>query len=193
MVPASDQHAQRPAEQQPGRGGEGMPHERDPRDEEMQSGAYREGRLPAGEWDRHEGTERLELREEELRARTVPVQAGEVHIGKEIVTEERTLEIPVAREEVVIERHPVEDHRPASGELGEGEEIRVPLMEEHVTIEKHPVVAEEIEIGKRTVEETARVTGTVRREEAHIEHQRNVEVHGVTPETADQEPRRERP
>jgi uncharacterized protein (TIGR02271 family) len=112
--------------------------------------------------------ERIQLREEELRATKEPVKAGEVRVRKEVVTEEKTIDVPVTREEVVIERHPASG-RPAAGSIKEGEEIRVPLTEEEVRVEKRPVVKEEITVGKRKVQGTETVRDTVRREEARIE------------------------
>ena len=94
--------------------------------------------------------------------------AGEVRVRKEVVEEEKTIDVPVTREEVVIERHPASG-RPVAGSIKEGEEIRVPLTEEEVRVEKRPVVKEEISVGKRKVQETETVRDTVRREEARIE------------------------
>lgn len=116
------------------------------------------------------GRERIELREEELRATKEQVKAGEVRVRKEVVEEEKSIDVPVTREEVVIERHPVSG-RPVTGSIKEGEEIRVPLTEEEVRVEKRPVVKEEITVGKRKVQETETVRDTVRREEARIEEQ----------------------
>ena len=110
----------------------------------------------------------LRLSEEELDVRTEQVQAGEVRVRKEVVTEQRTIEVPVTREEVVIERHPVEAQG-SSAEIGEGREIRVPLSEERVHVEKKVVPREEISVGKREVTDTQRVDETVRREEARVE------------------------
>jgi uncharacterized protein (TIGR02271 family) len=126
---------------------------------------------PAAEgYSRIEGEdrERIELREEELRASKERVKAGEVRVRKEVVTDKKTIDVPVTREEVVVERHPVSG-RPASGHIGKNEEIRVPLTEEKVRVEKTPVVKEEITLGKREVQDTQRVQDTVRREEARIE------------------------
>ena len=92
------------------------------------------------------------------------------------------MEVPVTREEVYIERHPVEGREVSDRPIGEGETIRVPVREEEVTVEKRPVVREEIEIGKRQVEETQRVSGTVRREEARIEREGDVNVRGTSQE-----------
>jgi uncharacterized protein (TIGR02271 family) len=112
---------------------------------------------------------RVELREEELRTEKERVQAGEVRLRKEVVSEERTIEVPVTREEVVIERRPAARGQEAGGAIDEGEEIRIPLMEEEVRVEKTPVVREEVTVKKRQVQDTERVSETVRREEARIE------------------------
>jgi uncharacterized protein (TIGR02271 family) len=115
-----------------------------------------------------EGRQRIELREEELRATKESIKAGEVRVRKEVIEEEKRIDVPVTREEVVIERHPVAG-RTVSGNIKEGEEIRIPLTEEEVRVEKRPVVKEEISVGKRKVHETETVRDTVRREEARIE------------------------
>ena len=125
--------------------------------------------LAAG--DAREESQRFELREEQLDVKKERVEAGEVRLRKEVVTEQRTLDVPVTREEVVVERHPVSSDQPASGAINEDEEIRIPLMEEEVRVEKTPVVREEIEVRKRQIEDTEQVSDTVRREEARIESQ----------------------
>jgi uncharacterized protein (TIGR02271 family) len=124
------------------------------------------------------GQDRLELREEELEVGKERVQAGEVRLRKEVVTEQRQVDVPVTREEVVIERHPVSGDaaRTAAGDLAEGEEIRVPIMEEEVRVEKRPVVKEEVTLGKRQVTETERVNETLRREEARVETEGDADV-----------------
>jgi uncharacterized protein (TIGR02271 family) len=111
----------------------------------------------------------VELREEELRVEKERVQAGEVRLRKEVISEERTVEVPVTREEVVIERRPAASGRDAGGTINEGEEIRIPLMEEEVRVEKTPVVREEVSLRKQQVQDTERVSETVRREEARID------------------------
>jgi uncharacterized protein (TIGR02271 family) len=111
----------------------------------------------------------VELREEELRAEKERVQAGEVRLRKEVVSEQRTIEVPVTREEVVVERRPAARGQEARGSIDEGEEIRIPVMEEEVRVEKTPVVREEVTLKKREVHDTERVSDTVRREEARIE------------------------
>src|SRR5215212_6429375 len=132
------------------------------------------------EYDRSgSDTERIELREEELRAEKERVQAGEVRVRKEVVSEERTIEVPVTREEVVIERRPAAG-RTAEGRIDEDEEIRIPLMEEEVRVDKTPEVREEVTLKKRQVHDTERVSDTVRREEARVERTGDANVQGGT-------------
>jgi uncharacterized protein (TIGR02271 family) len=118
---------------------------------------------------RHDDEERIELREEELRAEKERVEAGEVRLRKEVVEEEQTIEVPVTHEEVIVEKHSVGGRRPAQGDIGEDEEIRVPLMEEEIRVEKTPVVREEINLKKRQVQDTERVSENVKREEAWVD------------------------
>jgi uncharacterized protein (TIGR02271 family) len=112
----------------------------------------------------------MQLREEELEPRKRSVETGQVRITKDVVEEQQTLDVPVTREEVFIERRPVERHAADAGPIGDSKEtIRVPVQEEQVSVEKRAVVTEEISVGKRLVQDTRQVSGTVRREEARIQ------------------------
>ncbi len=143
-------------------------------DMEQQGGMTTAGPSPTT----HTEQDRVELREEHIQARTEPVQTGEVTVGKKVVTERQEMDVPVRREEVTVERHPVEERPPASGPIREGEEIRIPVHEERVEVEKQPVVYEQVEIGRREVQDTERVAADLRREEARIERQGEVNVRG---------------
>ena len=145
---------------------------------------------------RSDQSKRLDLVEEQLQAHTRPVQIGEVVLRKEVVTEMRTIEVPVRREELVVERRVVE-RRPADEleepgmdelerslaarfrSLQEGQTIRLPLIQEEVVIEKRPFVYEEVLIGKRLVEETEQVSGTVRREVLKVTRRGEIDVSHV--------------
>ena len=60
--------------------------------------------------------EGIELREEELRVEKERVEAGEVRLRKEVVKENKTIDVPVTHEEVVVEKRPVGGrHRARSG------------------------------------------------------------------------------
>jgi uncharacterized protein (TIGR02271 family) len=116
------------------------------------------------------GTDRIAVHEEELEAHKTVRQAGEVQIRKDVVEEERTMDVPVTREEVKVSRHAVD--RPATDAdatfANDGDTIRVPVMEEDVEVTKRPRVTEEIEIAKVARQGSKRVAGTVRREEVDV-------------------------
>lgn len=135
-----------------------------------------------------ESADRLQLQEEQLEVEKDRVQVGEVRLRKEVVTEQRNIEVPVTREEVVIERHTAAGDEPAEGAFGEGGEVRIPLMEEAVRVEKTPVVREEVSIRKRQVQDTERVSETVRREEARIEGQGDAQISERTGRTSERGP-----
>jgi uncharacterized protein (TIGR02271 family) len=127
--------------------------------------------------------QKLRLHEEQLSATKQQVQTGEVGLHKEVVTEEKSLNVPVSHEEVYIERHPVSGDAALNADrpfdLSQKEEvIRVPLSAEQVQVTKQPVVTEEITLGKRVSQENQQVTDTVRHEEVHIERSGNVNVQG---------------
>ncbi len=118
---------------------------------------------------RFEDQEHIELREEELRVEKERVEAGEVRLRKEVVEENKTMDVPVTREEVVVEKRSVGGRRPASGQVGEDEELSVPVMEEQIEVEKTPVVREEVSLKKQQVQGTRQVSDTVKREEAWVD------------------------
>jgi uncharacterized protein (TIGR02271 family) len=111
--------------------------------------------------------ERLTRTEEELRVGTRAVEAGEVVVGKHVETEHKQVPVNLKREEIVIERRPV--NREAGASDIREDQIRVPLMEEEAVVDKRAVVKEELVIGKRVVEEQQTVDAEVRREEFDID------------------------
>jgi uncharacterized protein (TIGR02271 family) len=115
-----------------------------------------------------EGETRLPLVEEELEVDKHIEQKGEVRVTKEVVTEQKQVTVPVTREEVKVERVPV-DRREASELPIEKGQVTVPVMEEEVTVSKRPVVREEVRVSKEAVQEQRTASGEVRREEAHVE------------------------
>jgi len=134
--------------------------------------------------DTASGTEqKFRLHEEQLSATTQQVQAGEVDIHKEVVSEQKTLSVPVNREEVYIERHAVPGAVASASDAPfdfskPEEDIRIPVSKEQVSVGKQTVEREELEVGKRVVQENRQVTDTVRHEEARIEREGNVPLEG---------------
>jgi len=129
-----------------------------------------------GEATRETAGERtMKLHEEQLHARKQPVETGEVRVRKDVVTEHQTIDVPVQREEVVIERRPASGTA-SSSDIQPGQEVRIPVKEEQVRVEKETVTKEEVHVGKRQVQDTKRVSGDVRKEEVKVEQKGNVDV-----------------
>lgn len=125
--------------------------------------------------------ERMELREEELQVRKTSVETGRLHLGRDVVEQPRTMDVPVTREEVYVERRPVDrqtSDRPI--DASESETIRVPVREEQVEVEKRPVVYEEVGVGKRITQETQHVSDAVRREELRTDKEGDVNLRADT-------------
>jgi uncharacterized protein (TIGR02271 family) len=119
-----------------------------------------------------DGPRRIQLLSEVLRVNKERVTAGEARIRKEVITENQNIQVPVTREELVIERRPVNEPQAASREIGVDSEIRVPLSEERVSVERKPIVREEVEVGKRQVTEERTVGDQVRHEELKVDEDR---------------------
>jgi len=115
------------------------------------------------------GHQRIQLLGEVLRVQKERISRGEVRVRKEIITEQQTVQVPVTREELVIERIPVSGATAVAGEIGQDAEIRIPLTEERATLDKHTVVREEVAVGKRAIEDVQEVGGAVRHEELNVE------------------------
>src|SRR5260370_10812698 len=102
-----------------------------------------------------EEEQKLQLKEEQLLVTKEQVQAGEVDLHKEIVTEQQTITVPVSHEEIVIERHAVSGNVPVENAsfAEQGETIRVPLSEDQVTLSNQPVAREQVNLANRIVQE----------------------------------------
>jgi uncharacterized protein (TIGR02271 family) len=132
-------------------------------------GGTMEGEERSGRTTEHEDELRVQRTEEELRAGTREREAGEVGVSKTVRTERESVEVPTRREEVTVDRVPVEGEATET-EIGE-DEVSVPVTEEEVVVEKWPVVKEKIRIRKDVVEDTEVVEEDVRREEIDIDDQ----------------------
>jgi uncharacterized protein (TIGR02271 family) len=118
----------------------------------------------------------VQVKEEQLKVHKQPVQTGEVTVRKEVHTEHKTVQVPVEKEEVVIDRRPVAGGKVSATDIKAGEQIRVAVREDQVHVEKQPVVKEEVTVGKRTVRDTEQVGATVRKEEVKVEKKGDVDV-----------------
>jgi len=119
---------------------------------------------------------RVQRYEEELQAQKVEREAGVVRVTKDVEQEQRTLEVPVTREEVHVEARSVDRPVTDTANAFTSDTIEVPVREEDVQVRKEARVAEEFEIEKRAIQETETVTDTVRKERVNIEEVGDVDV-----------------
>ena len=110
----------------------------------------------------------IQLREEKLNVGKEKVQTGEASVRKEVHTEQKTITVPVEREELVIERHAVHSGTAVHGDI-KAEEIRIPLKEERVNVSKETVVKEEVSVGTKKVQGEQTVGAEVKREELVVD------------------------
>jgi uncharacterized protein (TIGR02271 family) len=132
-------------------------------------GREQEGLRQSGSDLEDEDELRVKRSEEELRVGTREREAGALNVRKRVVTERERMEVPTRREEVTVERVPVEGEA-TEAEIGD-DEVRIPVTEEEVVVEKRPVAKEEVRIRKDVVEDTEVVEEDVRREEVDIDDQ----------------------
>ena len=62
--------------------------------------------------------------------------------------EQRTVHVPLLREEVYVERRPVIDGKFDGSPFYEDEIIRIPITEERIEVTKRPIIVEEVIVGK---------------------------------------------
>lgn len=120
------------------------------------------------------GEESIYLHEEQLEVHKERVQTGEINVNKRIVEEQQHFDVPVERDDVVVERRPVTDTGNPDEEIKRepyqvGDELHIPVIEERLVVTKKEVVTEEIVVTKRKINETEHISETVRREEVDID------------------------
>lgn len=106
--------------------------------------------------------------EEQLNVNKERVATGEARLRKYVVTDTETVDVPVEREEVRVERTPInaEDAKNYNGSIsGDSEEASVTLHEERVNVNKETVPVEKINLKKDTVRDTETHTEELRKEQ----------------------------
>ncbi|OLT40138.1 photosystem reaction center subunit H [Serinicoccus sp. CNJ-927] len=105
--------------------------------------------------------------EEQLNVGTEKVTTGKARLRKYVVTEHVTKTVPVQREEVRIEREPLDQQdrdRLSGADLVEDEQ-EVTLTEDQVVVDKETVPVEEVRLDTDTVTEEQQVSDEVRKEQ----------------------------
>lgn len=107
---------------------------------------------------------------EELDVSKRTIETGTVRVKKLIREREEVVDIPLLREEVQVERVPINRFIEGPVEARqEGETWILPLVEEVLVVEKRLMLKEELRVTRRQVEEHRPQRVTLRSEEAEIE------------------------
>jgi uncharacterized protein (TIGR02271 family) len=123
-----------------------------------------------------EGDVRVPLAREEAMARVRTRGVGAVRVRKVVRTERKQITVEVRREELVVERLPVQPGASesstvlASSAFQEMEQI-IPLWREDVEVVKRPVVYEEVHLKKAVERRTWSEEVPLRHEEARVEEE----------------------
>lgn len=115
--------------------------------------------------------------EEHLQVGTQQVEAGRARLRKYVTTETETVQVPVTKEKVTLEREPITDANVGQATDGPAiseEEHEVVLTEEKPVVAKEAVPVERVRLGKEQVTEEVTVSEDVRTE--------HVDADGVYPE-----------
>jgi uncharacterized protein (TIGR02271 family) len=133
---------------------------------------------------------RVQRTEEELRAGTREREAGRMNVRKRVRTDREQVRVPKKREEVSVERVPVNEEG-TGAEIGD-DEVSVPVVEEEVVVDKRVVVKEELRLRKDVVEDEEVVEEDVRKEEVDVDDQTTTRGRGRGTDFDDETGRRGR-
>ena len=114
---------------------------------------------------------RVPVYEEDITAVKRDVERGAVRIEKELVTEERTVTVPVTEERVRVTRVEANDPGAVGADAFEEGAIEVPVRGQEVDVAKTARKAGEVIVEKEAETRTEHVGGTVRREEVRVDDQ----------------------
>jgi uncharacterized protein (TIGR02271 family) len=96
-------------------------------------------------------------------------EAGRARLRKYTTTETETVDVPVTKEKLVVERNPVAGERAAAPIADTDQVEEITLREERAVVDKETVAVEEVRIGKEQVTEHEQVSAEVRKEHVEIE------------------------
>lgn len=137
-----------------------------------------------------EGADSVVAHEERLNVGTETHEAGRARLRKRVVTEHQSVDVPVQREELVVEREKIDPNSPEArgGHIDRDGEVdeTITLREERPVVDKETVATERVNVGTRTVQDTETVSGEVRKEQIEVDGaERGADGRGVDGRGAD--------
>lgn len=97
------------------------------------------------------------------------VETGKVRISKRISEREETIDEPLFREEVSVERIPVNKYVDQMPQVRhEGDVMIIPVVQEQLVMQKRLVLVEELRVRKQVIETHQPQSVTLRREDVEV-------------------------
>lgn len=116
-----------------------------------------------------EGQVVIPVIEEELRVGREIIETGKVRVSKKISEHEETVDEPILREQVSVERVQVNEYVDAPPEARqEGDTLIIPVLQEKLVVQKRLLLVEELHIRKQVAETREPQTVTLRKEEVEV-------------------------
>ena len=114
---------------------------------------------------------RVPVYEEDLVVGKREQEEGRVHLHKEVTSEQETIPVTLRREEVTVERVPVDQNmdQGAMNDAFQNQDIEVPVMGEEAVVGKNLREVEEVRLHKNVTDEQQQVTDTVRKERVVVD------------------------
>lgn len=120
--------------------------------------------------DRSTGHETMTRSEERLEVGTEGHESGRVRLRKYTTTEQENVTVPVTKEQVVVDRKPLDGAPGKAGEISDDDEVReVTAREEHAVVTKETVPVEEVTVAKEAVTEQEKVAADLRKEHVEVD------------------------
>jgi uncharacterized protein (TIGR02271 family) len=107
--------------------------------------------------------------EEEVVTGTRTQEEGRVHIHKDVVSEQQSIDVPLQRERVTVERVAFSGNPDASDDAFVERDLDIPVMGEEAVVSKQVKGVEEVRVRKNTYTDTETVSDTVRKEQVTVE------------------------
>lgn len=117
----------------------------------------------------HASQQALTRSEEELEVDTKQVPRGQAGVRKRVVTEQQHRTVPVEREELRVEREPIQAGEDDGDAELAADERTVELREEQPVVDKRVVPKERLRIGKEVVRDQEQVSEPVRKEQVEVD------------------------
>jgi len=115
---------------------------------------------------------RVPVYEEDLVVGKREQEEGRVHLHKEVTSEQETIPVTLRREEVTVERVPVDQNNMdpnAARDAFQNADIDVPVMGEEAVVGKQVREVEEVRLHKNATQEQQQVSDTVRKERVVVD------------------------